>query len=530
VAERKSCITVERGCKAELLERLADGSLLGRRVEIPNERPESRRNFNAILTDDDAARLRADPRIRGVRWGTKKEAGVGHPVPFSSRRYIGGLPEIESPHEGNWQLPATTSGIDPFADTDLAAWDQWPALEAPDVDLVIFDTGVELDHPELLDDSAQPRLVELDWPAASGIGGPQDPDYYEPFTGGIFDDVRDLAGHGTHMAACATGRSFGLVRGVGLYSIKLSGTFQLHSWPETLSFQMIREWHLSKPQPRRPTVVNMSFGWVSAFGEADLLSGEYRGAPWTGPGWQPQLGLAPELGNLYTNQLDVDAELEDLHDAGVITVQAAGNSGYRIEAPGGPDWDNYFDQMRYPGQEPQQFYHRGPSPRAPGSIYVGNYGPGRRRSASGIGPPANQVNISSAGPGVHVWAPGQMIPGPAKMTQLTTFGDFPMELYRDAGGPWRFIKATGTSPSSPLVAAVLCWLAQQRPDLTQVQARELLLRDAVVHGHLRDAGQVPGYIDHGSLQGGPNRRLVNPAGPRQYGYWRRWRNRQGQMR
>ena len=47
-----------------------------RPVELYNEKPESLRNVDFVMTRSEALVLQNDPRVEGVRYGTKKENGL----------------------------------------------------------------------------------------------------------------------------------------------------------------------------------------------------------------------------------------------------------------------------------------------------------------------------------------------------------------------------------------------------------------------------------------------------------------------
>jgi len=138
----------------------------------------------------------------------------------------------------------------------------------------------------------------------------------------------------------------------------------------TYAFDAIKEWHNSKPiDPntgyKRPTVVNMSWGYRSAYIFDTLSEINYRGISYTS---DEELGLnasPPVLyrknnyGLVYSEQQvptgfqyinarisSVDTDIDEMVDAGIHVTIAAGNSYFKIDLPGGPDFDNYVSSSK----------------------------------------------------------------------------------------------------------------------------------------------------------------------------------------
>ncbi len=547
---KKSLVTVVRGVdKSALMEEFAgrgrrkdiDSRCPERRCEIPNERKESLRSFNVVLTEEEAARLRDDPRIMGVRWGSKAENGV-KPEPFGSIASGGELTAAvnyfrgdglsnDAQHWGLLRHRQRESQWGSGAGNALGTINPRGGKrgKGAGVDVVIIDSGLAYDHPEFLDESGNTRLNKIDWRVAAGIDGDigaQDPGYYEDTTFHGGPATKDVNGHGTAMSSVAYGNTLGVAPGANVYIAKTNFSYVHLGDPPELIFNMIRLWHLSKIASGnfRPTVVSCSFGSV---GGGNVVGGVYRGVPWDAGGSAPP-GNFPQYGLGYGTFNEVaawDAEMEELNAAGVISVSAAGNFLTKIDSPSGRDYNNIVYLATAPSVP--VYYHRGPSPIGDRSAHIRvgildslPNGDGMETRGRGWAPYGNP---SCGGPGVDIYAAGSMTPAAADRNSLsggTPAGDWnnpnlwPRSRYRELTNSDFFgmISVTGTSPASPLVAGAIALMLEQNPTLTPRQVKSILIRDWAYHGVLHSTGLDDDYGNVESLLGGPNRILrIRPS-------------------
>jgi hypothetical protein len=181
-----------------------------RPVRIMNERPGSLRQCHYILTDAEAAALKQDPRIFSVE--IPPQYKPIRPRPKLLQRANFTKPSDYADSNGtlvNWALPRVNSATNNYGSTNILAGDNTYAyvLDGSGVDVVIQDSGLQVDHPEFAG-----RVQLIDWYAASGLFGTQDPNHY-----------RDHAGHGTHVAGIAAGKTYGWAKNANLYSVKVQG-------------------------------------------------------------------------------------------------------------------------------------------------------------------------------------------------------------------------------------------------------------------------------------------------------------------
>jgi subtilisin family serine protease len=325
--------------------------------------------------------------------------------------------------------------------------------------------------------AAQPsasRVQEIDWFSGSGIvGETQDANFYT-----------DYDGHGTHCAGIAAGKSFGWAKNARVYAQKLGG-LEGTSDPNsgisiTNSFDTIRLWHANKSgaSANRPTVVNMSWGY-GATRTGDPTSGTYRGTAWTyGVDYNTRAELEAATGvnqsrtssggapacRISVRTASVDAEIEDMVDAGIHVVIAAGNNYNKIDTAAGAD---YANEVLWGAT---YTYHRGSSPYSLNAYMVASID--SSVSASNQDKPSI---FSSRGPGCNIWAPGSDIMS-ATSTNYNTLKFAPVTYDDDA--TFYQMSISGTSMAAPQVAGLLCLHLQVFPDMSPSDLKDRIVDDA----------------------------------------------------
>ena len=504
--EKEYIVVVHRGIDieafdAELAASSGAGPIPNRSVDIANPRAGSKRMTHWMLTDEEASTLQNDERVLSVEIPPEQRDDIELIKNASQTgvfyRTISGA-ALTTPSYVNWGLRRCIETTNVYGSNNTVAGDYNNALDGTGVDVVIQDSGIDPNHPEWEDKDGVSRLQQIDWYTESGLPGTQSTNYY-----------RDADGHGTHCAGIAAGKTYGWAKGAHIYSQKLGGLETLSGSDGTGTsisdaFDAIRLWHNAKTNSR-PTVVNMSWGYGSNQ-TSDPISGTYRGTAWTyGVEYTDRGGLwaATGVSRLFfgNNRVpvrvpSVDAEIEDMIDAGIHVCIAAGNNRYKADLPTGLDFDN---EVVFSGGTYQ--YHRGSSPFSNEAFMVGNIDAEVNSGVDRI------AGSSTRGPGINIYAPGDNI-----MSTSSVLADAVYSLLDYPGNStYKIMSIGGTSMASPQVAGVCALHLQVQPDLTPGQLQDKVFSDT--KNVISTTGSDTDYDDYiNSLLGGPNRMLYSRHG------------------
>jgi len=423
-----------------------------RKVDTPNPRPNSLRQTWYTLTEEEVELVRNDERVLAVE------------IPPEFRDDIMMMPRLvqtgdftkttsDSGNYINWGLIRVNSQTNNYGTGTTTSENYKYILDGSDVDVVIQDSGIEVNHPEFEDSEGNNRVQQIDWYSESGVVGTQSANHY-----------RDYDGHGTHCAGIAVGKTYGWAKNANIYAQKLDGLEGSGDSGTGISisdaFDCIKGWHNNKsvnPKTgvKNPTVVNMSWGYSTFFNTVTSLT--YRGTTHTDGsttgdaayresnyGLISLSGAAAGFNFLCNTRISsVDTDIEEMIDAGIIICIAAGNSYHKIDISGGTDYNN--NVVTDTGTKN---YHRGTT---------------------------------------NKWGVGSQ------------------NYYADAS--YRQTNISGTSMAAPQVAGVAALLLQLNPSLTPAEVKRYFITNST--STIYDTGLDNDWGTFRSLKGGEVRVLYN---------------------
>lgn len=479
-----------------------DSFVPSRRVDIVNNRDGSLRSCHYSLTDQEAENLKNDSRVYSVEIPPEQRDDVkiglrGFQVgDFSKGNSSAG-------DRRNWGLKRINEATNVYGTGNDADNIYKYILDGTGVDVVIQDSGIEVNHPEFKDISGTSRVQQINWYTESGLGGTQSANHY-----------RDYDGHGTHVAGIVAGRTFGWAKNARIYSLKVDGLEGAGDTSTGISitdcFDVIKLWHRNKPiDPntgfKRPTIVNMSWGYSLTY--ASVTSVTYRGTTysdastttdaayrWTNYG----LVNLTSGGNFVTNFRlgSVDVDIQELIDEGIHVIIAGGNNYHKIDTPGGVDYDNSFVS----GGTTYE-YHRGSSPYDDEALKVGNIDTITFNAVQD-----QKSHSSETGPGIDIWAPGANVV--SATSNINIYGNVSYNL--DSG--FKQVNLSGTSMAAPQVCGLGALVLQLNPGLTPANLKNWFVTKAVSNSVIYNSNVNNDYTNTRSLMGGNSRFLYNPFG------------------
>jgi subtilisin family serine protease len=480
-----------------------------RAVEYTNERPASLRQCWYRLTDEEVEILRVDDRVLAVEIPPEHRDDI---KPILNAIQYGDFTKTNSDSGAfiNWGLVRCNTRENSYG--TVAGTDEYYlySLTGNGVDVVIQDSGIQVDHPEFEDEDGNNRVQQINWYTESGVPGTQNANHY-----------RDFDGHGTHVASTVAGKEYGWAKNARVFSVKVNGLEGSGDSGTGISitdcFDVIKGWHNNKPiDPKtghkRPTVVNMSWGYGTFYNTVSEIN--YRGVADTDPliAADPTVragyGLINNSGaaagyNFATNVrvASVDTDVDELVDAGVIVCIAAGNRGHKIEIYSGSDWSNYAVTSPFGNL----YYHQGSSPQSSGSLIVGNM------DTLMTGSFELKAFSSECGPGVDIYAPGSNIMGACSDTNI--FTDEPYYW----NNSFRQMNISGTSMASPQVAGICALMLEANPSATPSMIKSVLCSNSA-NNNLYTSSFTDDYSNRRSLVGSQQRIAYNRYGGTEHSF------------
>jgi len=473
-----------------------------RTVDSPNQRLNSQRQTWYTLSEVEAENVRNDERVFVVEIPPENRDDI---IIRHHTTQSGTFTKTtsDSGNYQNWGLIRALSKDNIYGTSSTTSENYTYTLTGKGVDVVTQDSGMQTDHPEWVD-----RFESVDW------------GYYGAFTQNANHD-RDFDGHGSHCAGIAVGKTFGFAKGSKVFNQKISGLEGSGDNGTGIStskaFDAIKGWHNAKPIDtitgyKRPTVVNMSWGYSTSLTNDNITAINYRGTSYTG-GDIDTAGERESNYGLMESQatatvyranvriLSVDTDIEELLDAGVHVCVAAGNRSNKVDEVGGDDYNNTFSIG-----SSNKYYHRGSSPYGDAAmngsqraIIVGNID-----SSVSSATLDRKATSSETGPGVDIYAAGTNIMSSTSTTNRWEGGSQNYTLNTN----FKQTNITGTSMASPQVAGVLACILELHPEFTPAQGKQWLLDNA--GSAILNTGTGNDWTNDRSLKGGEAKVLYMP--------------------
>jgi hypothetical protein len=480
-----------------------------RTVDVALRRPISK-NTHYYLTDEEAAILKNDPRVLTVELTlADQEISITPSYIQSSLKWDKSSLETRNDHR-NWGLYRCTlnSNIPNWGSdlitTQIGSIDI--ATSGKDVDVVICDGHIDVDHPEFAansDGTGGTRVIQYNWSQHNPevLGSAAGTYIYPPYVDPSNPTRTDDNDHGCHVAGTSVGNTQGWARGANIYNLSPYGSNQNGLTSNSL-FDYIRAFHSSKPiNPitgrKNPTIVNNSWEVVRTVSLSRITKIVYRGMEYNGPFTSSQLLNYGIIANLpfglemfasvliRVRSTPLDTDIETAISEGIIFVGAVGNASSKISVLSDIDYNN---TLVIDGQT-TYLYMQGSSPSATSnSICVGAVSARSNES---------KATYSNCGPRINIYAPGSNI-----MSSQNSSGGGGTYDYRNAD---KFIaKLDGTSMGAPQVTGVLACALELYPTMNQAAAVAFIEGTAKLNQLTTTNG---GYSDFTSLQGSANRYL-----------------------
>ena len=179
MAEREYIVSLNKGIDYDQFwdqienNSVDDGFVPTRRVDIVNNRDGSLRSCHYALTDDEAELLRSDPRVYSVEIPPDQRRDVRIGFRAQQAGFFRKTYDDNGIH-ANWGLVRCNYAEDPYSPTNTLGPSMYNyTLDGTGVDVVIQDSGLQIDHPEFTDSEGNSRVQLINWYSASGLSGTQ---------------------------------------------------------------------------------------------------------------------------------------------------------------------------------------------------------------------------------------------------------------------------------------------------------------------------------------------------------------------
>ena len=468
-----------------------------RPIQIADNRDAWSMMCNYWLTQQEADLLKTDPRVEDVEIPLKNLPDFLTLHSLQTGNFTKPLNVTNSSGSFvNWGLIRHSFDYNIYGTGTTTNQNYQYALDGTGVDVVIWDSGIEVNHPEFLDENGQTRVKTINWYQAAEIPGTMPPLFYT-----------DINGHGTACAGIVAGKTFGWAKKSKIYVMNSVPFTAGRSIIFETAAVLIRQWHARKPVDpatglKRPTVVNASFGFSPSMSQYPLVGGVYQGTPWTSNNWNihwASKGINPTYGTVPLWSAEANNYIESMQSVGIIVCHSAGNSGYKaseISANPNDDSNNTITVQGLPSFP----YMKGSSPYGSKTITVGALDTFPKNAVQD-----KKAGYSNAGSLVKVFgASGGWDLNLASIMTATsttnTYGTW-AQNYQGGSGPYKQVYFSGTSAACPEIAGMAALYMQAKSSATPGQVYDWFANTAS-KSSMYSTGQSNDYTTPDSQWGG----------------------------
>lgn len=456
-----------------------------------------------MLEPEEAEKLKADGRILNVEPSSIDQ----YAEPYAVQNDGFQRTTVDQQTDKNWGLYRHIFKdwqADQAADQSFTG-DYNYTLDGTGVDIVIQDDGIDpTGHPEWEDYNGVTRFQQIDWYAESGVTGTMPAGHYT----NNYSDTNRAGAHGSHCCGIAAGKTYGWAKNARLYSVRLfGGSGNAMSMNDI--YDVIRGWHLRKPiDPntgfRRPTIVNQSWGYSNTYSNNGTITHVFFKGVDQGIASQSYSSALVNYGMTGSKHpiqsTSADVEQQQLTDAGIICVKAAGNAyhpcAYGTAGTGqyGSDiYNSYYRTSTYGAL--QIYYNRPSSPHSEDTLFVANMDTAQYGGLE-------KVRVDSErGPRIDIIAAGDDIS--SATSQVSAYGS--KQLYPGSSTHY-MAKIGGTSMAAPQICGMGALWLQANPGGTAAQFKKFLTDNSTATAY--DSGTAESFSYGNSyprLYGAPNR-------------------------
>ena len=253
MSEKEYIVTLNKGVdyaqfNQEMISSTGSGDIPDRTVDVADARLKSTRNTHYALTEAEAEKLRNDNRVTDVqlRPEDRDDVEIGYDAVQTANF---NKSTADSGDYRDWGKITHSFKENKYGTgTSLGGSFSRPySMDGTGVDVVIQDSGLQVDHPEFFDANGNSRMQLIDWYTESGLSGTQSGNHY-----------RDYDGHGTHCGGTATGLNFGWASNSKVFSVKvggLEGSGDSGGISISQCFDVIKGWHEHTKQTQNYAVI-----------------------------------------------------------------------------------------------------------------------------------------------------------------------------------------------------------------------------------------------------------------------------------